>query len=559
MTSMHTILPPSVLAAAMYTSLPKIIAVLALFVGWCLAVQWADRDVERINKPRREWWNLLIMGAGGGGVGILLLIPWPGAAFFLGLAFWAILAGAPLLAYVVHRNGRVGQSQRVLTAEHFKRLMAGKTGAKADREDRGIRVRLVDHEGNTLSKPADPEDRERFDVAQDFLFDMLWKRSTDADLLIGNDSVRVVYKIDGVPAEQENGLTPDSAEKLLVFLKESAGLSVEERRRPQSGMMRAGLLGSVSKPERLDVITSGSTKGERVRLRVNRTQGLMALEDLGFSEPVLKRFRASVERESGLVIVSGPRESGITTTEYATLRAHDAYLQNVYTLETSPMQDLDNINQQVHDPTKTDVSYARMLQTILRREPDVVLIDRCEDRETAQLACRAAVEKKIYMTVRATNSVDALTRLQALVEDNRLLANALLAVVSQRLVRVLCEACREAYKPDEQLLKKANMPADKIEHFYRPPSEPILDKKGRVIICQTCQNSHYVGRTGVFELLSVSDGVRKLLASGAPANQIKAQARAEKMRYLQEDGLLKVIAGKTSMAEIMRGLRADAK
>ena len=163
------------------------------------------------------------------------------------------------------------------------------------------------------------------------------------------------------------------------------------------------------------------------------------------------------------------------------------------------------------------------------------------------------------MTMRASSTFDAIARLIALVEDPKPVAEVLVAVVGQRLLRVLCNACREAYQPDEQLLRKANLPVDKIEHFYRPPSEPILDKKGREIICQTCQNSRYVGRTGVFELLVISDALRKLIASGATANQIKSQARSEKMRYLQEEGLLKVIAGQTSMAEVMRGLRVDSK
>jgi len=558
MTAMATTLTSSLLAAALYLSVPKLVLFLLLFVGWTLCVQWADRDVAKINKPRREWWNLLLLGGGGGGLAVLLLIPWPGAAYFLGMAFWLILAFGTVLAYVVHRNGRVTPAMRVLTPAHFRRMVSGK-GGKAIKEDRGIRVRLVDYEGNALSKPTDPEELERFDAAQEFLFDMLWKRSSDADVLISPESVRVVYKIDGVAAEQENGLAPDSAEKLLLFLKKSAGLNVEERRRPQSGAVRVALLGTAGKPEKLDVMTSGTTKGERLRLRLNRSVGLMQLEDLGFSEPVLERYRQHVHTETGLVLFAGPRESGITTTQYASLRAHDAYLQNIYTLESSPIHDLDNITQQVFDPTKADVSYARMLQTILRREPDVVLVDQCEDRETAQLACRAATEKKIYMTIRAPSTVDAIARLQALAEDNRSVAAVLVCVIAQRLVRVLCEACREAYKPDEQLLKKANMPADQIEHFYRPPSQPILDKKGRVIVCQTCQNSHYVGRTGVFELLSVSDEMRKLIAGGAAPKDIKALARAEKMRYMQEDGLLKVIAGKTSMAEIMRGLRSEGK
>ncbi len=414
---------------------------------------------------------------------------------------------------------------------------------------------MIDSEGDPVDKPNDITELEPFDLAQDFMFDMLWKRSSDADVLIGSDSVRVVYKIDGVAQEQDSGLTPESADKLLTFLKTHAGLNVEERRRPQAGTMRVGLLGATGKPDPLDVVTSGSTKGERLRLRVNRTAGLMRLEDLGFSPPVLAKFTELVHADTGLVLFAGPPESGITTTEYATLRAHDAYLQNIYTVETKPLASLDNITQQTHKPN-SEVSYARLLQTVLRREPDVVLIDQCEDRETAALACRAAADKKIYMTIRAASAADGVARLQALVEDPKLVAGALLGVLSQRLLRVLCEACREAYKPDEQLLRKANIPPDQVEHFYRPPSEPILDKKGREIICQSCQNSRYVGRTGAFELLLVSDAVRKLLAAGAPSKQVKAQARAEKMRYLQEDGLLKVIAGKTAMAEIMRGLKS---
>jgi general secretion pathway protein E len=547
---------PTAMLAALYISLPKLLTVTALAIGSFLALQWVDRDVERINKPRREWWNLLVLSGNIAAFVVLVLIPWPGAAFFLGLAFWLVAATGPVLAYVVHRNGRVGKSARVLTPAHFKRLLAGKKGGGAEKEDRGIRVRLVNHEGEPLSKPSDPEALEQFNVAQDFLFDLLWKRSTDADVLIGGDQVRVVYKIDGVAAGQDGLLTPESAESLMGFLKAAAGLNIEERRRPQSGTIRAGLLGATGKPDPVEVITSGSTKGERMRLRVKRSKGLLRLEDLGFSEPILKKYTDLVHDETGLILIAGPRESGVTTTEYASLRGHDAYLLNIYTLESEPMMKLDNITQQVFDKSNGEISYARMLQTVLRREPDVVLVDQCEDRETAQLACRAAAEKKIYMTLRAASSIDAVSRLQALVENHKLIAGALRAVVAQRLVRVLCEACREAYKPDEKLLRKANIPIEKVEHFYRPPSEPILDKKGREIICQTCQNSHYVGQVGVFELLVISDGIRKLLAEGASANQIKAQARAEKTRYLQEDGLLKVIAGRTSMAEIMRGLRA---
>ncbi len=541
-----------------YISLPKTIAVLVLFVLWTLASQWVDRDSDRV-KTRREWWNLVVLGGGLGGLAVLVLFPWSGAAFFLGLAFWAVLAAGTLIAYVVHRNGRMVPANRVLTPGHVKRLLAGVGGGKKTREDKGLRVRIVDSQGEQMAKPHDVVVLDQFDATQDFLFDLLWKRASDVDVLLGNGETRVIYKIDGVVSEQENALTTDSAEKVLVFLKQAAGLNIEERRRPQTGTIRVALLGSEEKPEPLEVQASGSMKGERLRLRLNRSAGLLKLADLGFTNKQLDRFKKVVELDAGLVLFAGPREAGLTTTQYAALRAHDAYLQNLYALETEPLMKLDNVTQQVYDQAKSQVSYGRMLQTVLRREPDVVLVSQCEDRETASLACRAATEKKIYLAIKATNSFDALSRLLALVEDPKLVAGSLVAVVAQRLLRILCPACREAYQPDAQILRKANLPADEIEHFYRPPSAPILDKRGREIVCQTCQNSRHVGRTGVFEMFIVSDRVRALIASGASIRQIKDQARAEKMRYLQEEGVRKVIAGVTSMAEVMRGLRIEAK
>jgi archaellum biogenesis protein FlaJ (TadC family) len=125
---MPTMVLPTAMLAALYISLPKLLTVTALAIGSFLALQWVDRDVERINKPRREWWNLLVLSGNIAAFVVLVLIPWPGAAFFLGLAFWLVAATGPVLAYVVHRNGRVGKSARVLTPAHFKRLLAGKKG-----------------------------------------------------------------------------------------------------------------------------------------------------------------------------------------------------------------------------------------------------------------------------------------------------------------------------------------------------------------------------------------------------------------------------------------------
>ncbi|MFQ5592508.1 MAG: ATPase, T2SS/T4P/T4SS family, partial [Phycisphaerae bacterium] len=248
------------------------------------------------------------------------------------------------------------------------------------------------------------------------------------------------------------------------------------------------------------------------------------------------------------------------TTQYAVLRSHDAYMHNIHALERRSMLDLDNITQQLYAGGGTNVSYARMLQTVLRREPDIVMADECEDKETALVAARAAaMDRKIYLGIRANNCFDALSRYLALLGDNRLAAKALRGVMAQRLVRVLCNDCREAFKPDTATLKKLNLPVDKIERFHRPPSEPKRDRRGKEIVCQNCQGSGYYGRVGVFELMPIGEAISKLIEGGAAMNKIKAQARKNRMYYIQEEGLLKVIEGVTSMNEVLRCLRNDEK
>ncbi len=541
-----------------YFSLPKIIAFLILFLLWALLCQWVDRDTDKV-KTKREQWNAIVLVGGMTGMLVALLLPWAGPLYFLGVGFWVIFAGGSALWYVVHRNARVVPGQRVLTADHFRRLMTpGPKGAKG-REDRGHRVRVADAEGREIKRPEDDDQIERYDATQDFLFDVLYRRASDVELLVDREKPRLIYRIDGVASEQSNGLPPEDAERVVSYLKKIAGLNVEELRRPQSGRIMASLLGQAGHVGYVEVHTSGSTQGERLRLRVLGTHAVLRLPDLGMAPPRLEKLKELIAAPKGLVIFGGPRQGGITTSQYATLRAHDAFLQNIHTVEKSPLMDLENITQHRYKAAEAgDVGYARQLQSILRREAEIVMVGECEDRETAQIASRAASEeRKLYVAIHGKDSFDALQRYLTLLEDPKLAAAALLAVVNQRLVRKLCTTCREAFKPDENLLKKLNLPVSKIEYFYRPPTQPILDKKGNEIICQNCQGTGYLGRTGVFELLVIDDGIRALIAKQTPIEQIKAAARKNRMLLMQEEGLLKVIEGVTSLDEIIRGLREE--
>ena len=545
--------------AGPYVNVIKIIVVVGLLLGWAVAAQWVERDTDFV-KTKREQWNLIVFSGGAVAMFVLLIPPlWQGQLFAVGVAFWVLLSGAPFIAYLLHRDSRVAPNKRILAIGRVKNLVSGGGGAKKAK-DKGVRVRITDHAGQPEAFPDDYEEATSFQVVQDFLFDLLWRRSSDADMLAGKEKYRLVYRIDGVAIEHPEGISTEDGERIFRFLKTLAGLNVEEIRRPQMGKIKVALLGHEGEPNYSEVHTSGTTAGERLRLRIQSGTTLLRLHELGLARQRLDTLRRLMSKHRGMLLMSAPAQNGLTTTLYATLRSHDAYMNNIHSLERRPLIELDNITQHRYDGANTEVNYARMLQTVLRREPNIVMVGECEDRETAVVATRAAAEdRKIYMGMQAKDTFDALSRYLGLLHDNRLGAKALLGVLNQRLVRILCTECREAFQPDPATLKKLNLPVEKIERFYRPPSEPKVSRRGKKIVCQKCQGTGYVGRTGVFELLAVDDPVRKLIAEGAQISRIKAQCRKSKMYYLQEGALLKVIDGTTSMDEILRCLRSGEK
>jgi len=545
------------LEPAIYTNPIKILVVVLALFGWAMAAQWVDRDANVV-KTQREQWNMIVLGGGAVAFLVLFVAPWSANLFYLGIVFWLLIAGGALFGYVLHRNGRVVPEARVLTAGHLKRAFSRRGGPAGSKSEKGLRVRITDHAGKFVEMPNKAEEAKSFDAVQDFLHDMLFRRADDIDMVAGKENYRVVYRVDGVATELPDGLAAPKGERIFRELKRIAGLNVEEIRRPQVGKIQAALLSQTGDPGQTEVRSSGTTAGERLSLHVQRGPILMKLADLGFHESRLEPLKGLIAKGHGLVLITSPPKHGLTTTQYAIIRSHDAYINNIHALERKKLVELDNITQQIYEGTNTDVNYARMLQTVLRREPDIVMVGECEDRETAKIASRAAAEdRKIYMGMPAKDCFDALNRYINYIEDNELAAKALLGVTSQRLMRLLCTTCREAFEPDEAMLKKLNLPADKIERFYRPPTENKVDKKGRPILCQACQGTGYQGRVGVFELLVITPDVSQLIAEGAPIQKIKAQCRKNRMYYLQEEALLKVISGVTSMNEILRVMGAN--
>jgi type II secretory ATPase GspE/PulE/Tfp pilus assembly ATPase PilB-like protein len=542
-----------------YVNLIKVAVVVVLLLTWAYVAQWVDKDTDVV-KTKREPWNMIVCAGAAVGFFVLFVVPWHGALCFVGVGVWLLIAGGAAVFYLLHRNRRVLPDARVLTVTHIRRLVLGDQARKRGL-GKDLRVQITDHTGKFVETPTDPVEAVEYHAVQDFLYDMLWRRASDLEMLAGKDRYRLVYHIDGVPSEQPEGVTIENGEQILRFLKRVAGVNVEEIRRPQVGRIQTALLSSEeSEAGFTEVHTSGSTAGERLRLHVQAGPALMRMHELGLAPQRIESLRTVLGKSTGLFLITSPPGNGATTTQYAIVRSHDAYIHNIHALERRSMVDLDNITQHLYDGAQTDVSYARTLQTMLRREPDIVLVADCDDRDTVQLAVRAAAtDRKVYLGMQAKDTFAALTKYLTFAGDNQLAAKGLLGVLNQRLVRRLCSECREAFKPDAATLKKLNLPVEKIECFYRPPSEPKVDRKGRRIDCPKCRGTGYVGRTGVFELLVVDPGVAKLIAEGAAINKIKALCRKNRMYYLQEEGLLKVIDGITSMNEVLRILRDSEK
>ena len=201
---------------------------------------------------------------------------------------------------------------------------------------------------------------------------------------------------------------------------------------------------------------------------------------------------------------------------------------------------------QIEVNTKSGNTFANSLRSILRQDPDVVMIGEIRDAETAKIACQAAnTGHMVFSTVHSNDAVTALSRLLDLGVEPFMIASALSGVLGQRLVRILCEACKEPYKPKPEFLKKANLPVEKVDVFYRRPENPEQ-------VCQQCGGTGYFGRTGIYELLVLNETMKDMIRENPSINKIKAEARKNGMIYLQEDGLRQVIQGRTSIEELLR-------
>jgi len=526
-----------------YISIIKLIGYLIIFFAWLPLVGWVHHDAKTV-ETNDVFWTGIILGAGAAGAIIWLLVP----IFIVGMLFYLIAVGSLSLAYVKHRNARVLDFDKVLTIDHIKNLLVSKE--KKLEALKSFSFITANKNEVPVPEPRTP-DFFGYKTAYEILNDAMWRRASSIVFSPTAQDYQVAYNVDGTSLKQPS-IARDQMIYFIRFVKDLAGLDTKEKRKPQKGNFKIR-----RKKDDIpwEVMTAGSTAGEQVRLKPITQEGMARLTEIGLmpeQKAKLNQFRGI---KQGVFIISGPRKNGITTTLYALLRNHDAFINSINTLERQPSAQMPNITQNIFNLSDTGTTtFAKKLQTIVRMGPDIIGVSDCEDAETAQAACAAARDGKlVYITIKADSVIQALGKWLKYVGNRAVVADTLLGMSNQRLVRKLCDECKQAYAPDKELFKKFNITAEKTKVLYRA-GKVQYDKHGKPSTCEHCQGTGFYGRTAVFEIITLKDDLRTVIKKSKSLPEISSQFRRAKMLYLQEQILRKVIAGTVAINEMIRVL-----
>jgi len=364
-------------------------------------------------------------------------------------------------------------------------------------------------------------------------------RASDIHIEPYQHSFTVRYRVDGILYDL---LSPPKwiQPALISRIKVMAKMNIAEKRLPQDGRFEVKV-GDQNTDLRVSTIPTAF--GERVVLRLlNKSGSLLELTDIGLSPGRLKLINKLVASPNGIILVTGPTGSGKTTTLYAVLQSINKPNINIITIEDPVEYQIKGISQIQVNP-KIELTFARGLRSIVRQDPDVILIGEIRDKETAEIAVQSALTGHlVFSTLHTNDSASAITRLVDMGVEPFLISSSVLAVAAQRLVRVLCDNCKKPYKPSQIYLQSIGV----SPNYFK--ERPIYKAAG----CEKCIGTGYSGRLGIFEFMVLTEKLKNLILETFDSNQIQMAARREKMMSLRQDGIQKVLQGITTIEEVLR-------
>jgi general secretion pathway protein E len=384
-------------------------------------------------------------------------------------------------------------------------------------------------------------------LVNSLLFRAAKERASDIHIEPMERELLVRFRIDGVL--QEIIKPPKRYQNSIVSrVKVMGQLNIAEKRLPQDGRIRIKLAG---RDIDIRLSTIPCTFGERIVMRLlDKTTTLLDLQDVGMGADTMRGMDQVIRRSHGIVLVTGPTGSGKTTTLYAALSRINTPDLNILTVEDPVEYQIRGISQMAINP-KIGLTFAAGLRSFLRQDPDVIMVGEIRDRETAEIAIQASLTGHlVFSTVHTNDAASAITRLVDMGVEPFLVASSLMAVMAQRLVRRVCLQCREAYRPTAEELKEVALTPEAVVRAGNPT---IYRAKG----CDACAGSGYRGRTGIYELLMVDDDIRQLTLKNVDSSSIKRSGVQKGMLTLLDDGARKVLAGETTLAEVLSVTQED--
>ena len=491
-------------------------------MGWIAALAWVQYDVKGMPEEIRRI-NTAV-----------LLLPFVG-----------------LLMYLAKRRRRFrdGETPRTLTGRvaglkpdetpKKRGLFGGRTKIAAilGTKKRRVGMEFLDVDGNPIEIRKDMPEMTGIEAARDMLEEAISERSSDIHIEPQADGCRVRFRIDGVLQERLTFVRADGL-RVVAALKTLAQIDVAEKRKAQDGRFRVRT--GTSEVD-FRAATTSAIHGEKMVLRIlDRKTGVLGLGELGMHPHMMERFDRVIHSRHGIILAAGPTGSGKTSTLYAALSRLDRKRLNIMSIEDPVEYELEGATQ-IPVNVKAGVSYEAGLRSILRQDPDVIFVGEMRDAEAAKITIRAALTGHlVFSSLHAKNAVGTIARLQEIGVERYQISSSLLMVVAQRLVRVLCKECSEAYAATGEELNEIGLDFEPGSRIYR------------AVGCETCDSTGYQGRTGIFELLVMDEELRKAVNEGANEQVLLKMASGKGLRSYYCDGAEKILLGITSVEEVMQ-------
>jgi general secretion pathway protein E len=382
-------------------------------------------------------------------------------------------------------------------------------------------------------------------LVNDILFRALQLRASDIHVHPYESKIQIRYRIDGILYDTLS-LNRNVLPLIISRIKVMAGMDIAERRLPQDGRCSVRL---GQREIDLRISTVPTSFGERSVLRIlDKSTGIFTLDELGLWKDDLEKFDSLLNRSHGVIFVTGPTGSGKSTTLYACLNRINSAEKNVITIEDPIEYQLEGISQ-IQVASKKGMTFATSLRHVLRQDPDVIMVGEVRDIETARMAIQSSLTGHlVFSTLHTNDSAGAVSRLLDLGVEPYLVSSSLIAIIAQRLVRKVCQECKEPIEPSEHELRELGLADEAAAHEGK-----FFVGKG----CDKCFQTGYRGRTGIYEMMMISQDVQNLIYARESAGTIKRHALNSGLQTLRMDGARKVLAGITTIAEVLRVTQTD--